>query len=106
MVLYQYEDVETGQEVILDLPMGKGGSIGNIFRNRGRRLRRLVSSDAGISVKFNGLFPNYQIPRNSKEAQECDARDYRGTPMYKGRDRARGFATKLKDQGIECTFDG
>ena len=89
------------------MPMsGPVPSIGSVVKRRGRRLRRLVSTQTELGVRYNGYFKNYQIARNSPEARKADAYDERGTPMFKGRSRAADFAKRASDKGVEMEFDG
>ena len=81
MAVYPFEDVETGQEVLLEMPMSKAVSIGKVItrgpKGAKRRLRRLVSGETQIGVRFNGYFKNYQIKRGSALWRQADGYDER-----------------------------
>ena len=60
MVYYDFEDVETGEHVELDMPMSEAVDFGAVIERDGRKLRRLFdASGARFSTGPNYPFKVY-----------------------------------------------
>tara|TARA_R110002020_G_scaffold134211_2_gene299336 strand:+ start:602 stop:922 length:321 start_codon:yes stop_codon:yes gene_type:complete len=99
MVLYQFEDAETGEGVEVDFPMQEVPAIGAVVCYEGRRLRRLVSQTSQPKVMQN-RFINYQVRTGTEEASGAEAYDSKGRPMFSSRHRAAEWARQKTGDGV------
>lgn len=107
MALYTCEDLETGRETVLEIPMDDAPSIGSEFEMHDRRYRRLVERQTQALAKYHDVFWCFQVNRKSAAAADCDFRDARGTPGFSSRRRAQAWADKWSDgRGLDAAFDG
>jgi hypothetical protein len=99
MVLYQFQDIETGEELDLDFPMERAPEIGSLVRYKGRRLKRLVSRMSQPKVMEN-RFINYQVQTGTEQATGAEAYDSKGRPMFSSRHRAAEWARQKTGDGV------
>lgn len=51
MAVYEFEDIATGERVEREYPLGRAPRVGRVITIRGRKLRRLLSTGAGLDVR-------------------------------------------------------
>lgn len=70
-MIYEFEDVATGQTVEVEMDYRKAPAVGKVIRRKGRELRRLVSS--GVNRGAVRVAPpwivTHQFPRNHPAGQ-------------------------------------
>ena len=98
-MIYQFQDVETGEPVDVDMPMADSVEIGAVIRRAGRKLKRLPPQLSEPTVEGD-RFINYQVAIGSDQASGADYYDKKGRPMFKSARRARNWAAKKTGDGI------
>jgi len=109
-LIYQYEDVKTGEVVLVEhATMDDVPYVGDTYKWNKRVLRRLPSGSGGeqheICVKYDGLFRNYQIRKKDPITRYADGRDAKGRPLFYSRASARDFGKRMEDAGMQAGFD-
>lgn len=109
-LIYQYEDLETGEEVLVEhKDMDDVPYVGQTYLWNNRTLRRLPSGQSGsqhqICVKYDGLFRNYQIRKKDPITRHADGRDSSGRPLFYSRASARDFGKRMEDAGMDAGFN-
>jgi len=104
MAIYDFRDVSSGEMVEVSIPMDKAPKFGALIQRDGRKLRRVIVIPRG-HVKYNDIFWNYQVCRNT-DAAGADFYNAKGVPGWKSRASAREWAAKRSGRGLATTFDG
>ncbi len=99
MILYPFQDVETGELVDILMESSKAVAPGRVIRRKGRKLRRLISNIQPPKIEGD-RFINYQVACGTEEATGADYYDKRGRPVHTSRRRAANWAAKKTGEGI------
>ena len=78
-MIYVFQDVESGETLDLDFPLGKAPKIGKVIKRDGRRLRRIASCYLAVAQISRGVwgwpFRSESLPRGCcPESQDVKGR--------------------------------
>ncbi len=96
---YQFQDLDTGEEVLALFPMADAPPIGSLVSLAGRRLRRLVSDCQINSDPVSGRYPikSNTLPRWLPGCEHVQKGKERGKPIIQNREHE---ARVMGEQGF------
>jgi len=95
MVQYSFEDVDSGETVMVEMPMTEAVDFGDIIQRKGRKLRRIVESRGYLQIQpISGYTIARSLPRNYPGA-DFYLKD--GTPGFNNDRSKEDFCMKSAD---------
>ncbi len=99
-MMYQFEDVETGEPAEFDIPMAEAPDFGAVIRRNKRQYRRLLTTVFSVPVVSSDIYRNFQSAIGTEQTTGADHYDAKGRPFWTSKHRAAEWAKKKKGEGI------
>ena len=99
-MIYTFEDVDTGEVLALEMPMGEAVAWGKVIRRGGKKLKRLPDTGAGVLVDHGSM--SVQVPKNHPDAPRVDSK---GFPQFNNKRERDEFIKKHNGRNLHQVLD-